>query len=380
MRTAAVVPPQIGQGMPVNARNGHTVAGRPGIVRCASVNAPIAPKANRAALDLRPERGEGDERTLSTASSATASPCSAFDVSCFDVHAQRHHPDRSGSGQGLEPTPRGGRRFRASRVATASMESMTDTLTRPVPAAVRRPVRTAAPRRRVPGARPRLLVGIGVALWTALLGLALPVCVTLSAWVTAAHHDDAVRPALAMAVQIWLVAHHAGLHLTGGSFSMVPLGLSMAFAVLLMRAGRQVARLSGAHDRFDALTTGLSIALPYSVVAALLTRAGQSGQVRPAPLEAMAGAFTLALVFAVIGALCETDQLSGLARAVPADVRAVLRAALFATATVIGVGFVLVAVGLATHAERAAAFVGSLHGGIAAAALMVVASIAYLPN
>jgi len=257
---------------------------------------------------------------------------------------------------------------------------MTDTLTRPIPAAARTPLQNAAPRRRVAGARPRLFVGIAVALWTALLGLALPVCVTLSAWVTAAHHDNAVRPALAMAVQMWLVAHHTGLHLTGGSFSIVPLGLSMAFAALLMRAGRQAARLSGAHDRFDALTTGLSIALPYSVAAALLTRAGQSGQVRPAPLQAMAGAFTLALVFAVIGALRETDQLSGLARAVPADVRAVLRAALFATATVIGVGFVLVAVGLATHAERAAAFVGSLRGGIAAAALMAVASIAYLPN
>ncbi len=257
---------------------------------------------------------------------------------------------------------------------------MTDTLTRPVPAAARRPVRAAAPRRRAPGARPRLLVGVGVALWTALLGLALPVCVTLSAWVTAAHHDDAVRPALAMAVQIWLVAHHGGLHLTGGSFSIVPLGLSMAFALLLMRAGRQAARLSGAHDRFDALTTGLSIALPYSVVAALLTRAGQSGQVRPAPLQAMTGAFTLALVFAVLGALRETDQLGGLVAAVPADVRAVVRAALVATATVLGVGFALVAAGMATHADRAVAFVGSLHGGIAAAALMVVASIAYLPN
>ena len=256
---------------------------------------------------------------------------------------------------------------------------MTDTLTRPY----RRP---RARTRRAPAAptaaesRSRLLVGVGVALWTALLGLAVPVCVTLSAWVTAAHHDNAVRPALAMAVQIWLVAHHTGLQLAGGSFSLVPLGLSMALAALLMRAGRQAARLSGAHDRFDALTTGLSIALPYGVTAALLTRAGQSGQVRPAPLQAMAGAFVLALVFAVLGALRETGQLRVLLDALPVDVRVVLRAALFATATVIGVGLVLVVAGLGTHAERAAAFVGSLHGGIAAAALMAVASIAYLPN
>src|SRR5207253_2669474 len=180
------------------------------------------------------------------------------------------------------------RRFGASRVATASMESMTDTLTRPPAATARRPSQPAAPRRRPPGAHPRLFVGVALAAWTALLGLAVPVCVTLSAWVTAAHHDDAVRPALAMAVQIWLVAHHGGLDVTGGSFSIVPLGLTIAFAGLLVRAGRQAARLSGAHDRFDALTTGLSLALPYGVIAALLTRAGESGHVRPAALPAMA--------------------------------------------------------------------------------------------
>ena len=334
--------------------------------------------------------------TLPTASSATASPLSLLTSDSRKLRGSTRNDiirTPSGAVKGRSrlavlpgrtrgPTPRGWRRFAASRVVTASMESMTDTLTRPVAAAARPPARE--PPRCADGCQahaPRLLVGVGVALWTALLGLAVPVCVTLSAWVTAAHHDNAVRPALAMAVQIWLVAHHSGLHLAGGSFSIVPLGLSMAFAALLMRAGRQAARLSGAHDRFDALTTGLSIALPYSVVG----RAAHPGR----PIRAGSARYRSRQWR---GRSC--SRLSLRPRRVARDRSAprlgrcstgrrprwCVRAALFATATVIGVGFALVVAGLATHAERAAAFVGSLHGGIAAAALMAVASIAYLPN
>src|SRR5450755_3713896 len=47
MRTAAVVPPQNGQGMPVIARNGHRVAGLPGTLRFASATAATPAAATR---------------------------------------------------------------------------------------------------------------------------------------------------------------------------------------------------------------------------------------------------------------------------------------------------------------------------------------------
>jgi len=45
--TAAVVPPQNGHGNPVNVRNGHSVAGRPGTCRLANASAATAPTATR---------------------------------------------------------------------------------------------------------------------------------------------------------------------------------------------------------------------------------------------------------------------------------------------------------------------------------------------
>jgi hypothetical protein len=255
----------------------------------------------------------------------------------------------------IRPADVGGRRVAAS-VPSA-----------PFPAQARRPL-------------PPALVGIGIAVWTALLGLACLVCFTLAAWVTADHHEDAVRPALATAVQAWLLAHHTGLAISGGSLGIVPLGLTAGLALLLVKGGRQAARLSGARDRFDCLTTALAVAVPYGVVAALLTKPAQSGQVQPAPLQALAGASVLAFGCAGFGALREAGQWAGLVAAVPNGVRAVLRAAAAATAVIVGVGAALVVIGLATHTERAAALTGSLHGGVAAALLMAVLSMAYAPN
>jgi hypothetical protein len=141
------------------------------------------------------------------------------------------------------------------------MDGMADTLTRPAPPAAQGSARP----------RPVAIVGIGVALWTALLGVACLISLTLAAWVTAARHDDAVRPAVATALQAWLLAHHVGLAIAGGTVGIVPLGLTAGLGFLLVRGGRQAARLSGARDLFDCLATALAVALPYGVVAALLT-------------------------------------------------------------------------------------------------------------
>jgi hypothetical protein len=250
------------------------------------------------------------------------------------------------------------------------MGAMADTLTRPAPQVARGPAH----------GRPVALVGIAVALWTALLGVCCLVCVTLAAWVTAAHHSDAVRPPVATAVQAWLLAHHAALAITGGTVGIVPLGLTVGLGALLVRGGRQAARLSGAQDLFDCLATALAVALPYGVVAALLTKPAAWGQVRPDALEALAGAFVLAFICAGVGALRESGQASVAVGLLPADVRHAARAGVAAVAVIVGVGALLVAVELASHAKRASALMGSLHGGVSAAVLMALVSIAYVPN
>jgi hypothetical protein len=219
-----------------------------------------------------------------------------------------------------------------------------------------------------------------MAIWTALLGLACLVCLTLAAWVTADHHDDAVRPALSTAVQAWLLAQHVSLTMPGGALGIVPLGLTAALAGLLVRSGRQAARFSGATDRLDCLTTAFAVALPYGVVAALLTRPAQSGQLQASPLQALAWAFVLALACVGVGALREVGLWDPLISLIPSSWRLVLRAGLAAAATVVACAAVIVAVGLAAHAKRAGELTSSLHGGVAGALLMAVISMAYLPN
>jgi hypothetical protein len=212
------------------------------------------------------------------------------------------------------------------------------------------------------------------------LGLACLVSLTLAAWVTATRHGNGVRPALATAVQAWLLANHTSLAMSGGSMGIVPLGLTVGLGALLVRGGRQAARLSSGHDLFDCLAAAFAVALPYGVIAALLTKPAGWGQVRPQPLQALAGGFTLALVCAFVGALRETGQRAVVLARVPQSVRRVLRAGLAATAVIVGFGAALVGAGLAAHAGRAATVMSNLDGGVSASLLMAAVSVAYLPN
>ena len=213
-----------------------------------------------------------------------------------------------------------------------------------------------------------------------MLGLACLVSLTLAAWVTATRHGNAVRPALATALQAWLLANHTGLAISGGSVGIVPLGLTVALGALLVRGGRQAARLSGGKDLFDCLAAAFAVALPYGVVAALLTKPAAWGQVRPEPLQALAGAFSLAMTCALVGALRETGQRAAVLARVPDGVRRVLRAGLAATAVIVAFGAVVVGAGLAMHAGRAATVMSNLDGGVSASLLMAAVSVAYLPN
>jgi hypothetical protein len=212
------------------------------------------------------------------------------------------------------------------------------------------------------------------------LGLACLVSLTLAAWVTAARHGNAVRPALATAVQAWLLANHTGLAIAGGSVGIVPLGLTVGLAALLVRGGRQAARLSSGRDLFDCMAAAFAVALPYGVIAALLTKPAAWGQVKPEPLQALAGGFALALTCALVGALRETGQWALVLARVPQSVRRVMRAGLAATAVIVGFGAAVVGAGLAAHAGRAATVMTNLDGGVSASLLMAAVSVAYLPN
>jgi hypothetical protein len=234
--------------------------------------------------------------------------------------------------------------------------------------------------------RSTALVGIGVALWTVTLGVAVLICLTLAAWTTAARHDDAIRPAIAVALQAWLLAHRAPLALgsgaggTAGSVTLAPLAVTIAFGVLLVRGGRHAVRLSGASGAAGAAGAALAVAVPYGVVAALLTRPATLGGVHPSPLGALGGAFLLALCCAAAGALAESGELRPLVTRLPVRLRAISSAAAVSMLVMIGFGAAVVVLALAAHAQRAEALTASTHGGFSGAVLTAIVSAAYLPN
>jgi uncharacterized protein DUF6350 len=256
---------------------------------------------------------------------------------------------------------------------------MADTMSRPSAAAPKpqQPSEAGDPQ---PKSRPVAVVGIAAAAWTAALGVAILVCLTLTAWVTAAHHDDAVRPAIATALQAWLLAQHTGITVGAGTVSVIPLGVTVALGALLVRGGRLTVRHSGGSDLLDALTATFSLALPYAVIAALLSSPAQTTGVRPQSLQALSGAFALALLCGGFGALRETDQFDRLMTLIPDDVRVAIRAGISSSAVVFGVGALMVAAALTNSANRAGALAAATHGGYSGAVLLSVVSLAYVPN
>jgi Family of unknown function (DUF6350) len=228
--------------------------------------------------------------------------------------------------------------------------------------------------------RPTVVVGIALAAWTVVLGLAVLVCLTLTAWVTASNHDDAIRPALATAVQAWLLAQRGQINLATGSVTLMPLGLTLLLGLLLVRAGRQTARRSGATGARAAASSALAVALPYASMAALLTKPAAFDQAKPAPVAAAFGAFVLAAACSAFGALHEAGALASLIARVRPDVRAAARAGAAASSIVVGFAAAVGAVGLGTHAGRAAELEKSVHGGYSGLVLMAVISVVYAPN
>lgn len=227
---------------------------------------------------------------------------------------------------------------------------------------------------------PRVVLGLGAALWSVLLGLAILVCVVLSFWVSADHHTGSVQPALRFALQSWLVAHHDGLALSHGRFDLTPLGLSIGLGAILVRAGRWTARHSAATTTSGCLGVAATLALPYGVTAALLTAAATSGPVRADPLAALAGGLVLAGGAAFLGALREARAADRLRAAVPAEARRVARAVVRALVVLAVGALVLIGAAVLLRLPHVAATPTALDGGAAADVALVLLCLAYLPN
>ena len=158
------------------------------------------------------------------------------------------------------------------------------------------------------------------------LGLvAIGLAVVLT-WAADARSGSGAVATLRSAGQIWLLAQHASLRLPAGHFGLVPLGLSVLPALLLVRAGATVAHGTSVSDLRTASTATLALAGSYGVLVALVTGLTATATVHPAPLQALAGGFVLAAVAGAFGVVRGAGLWAPLWQQVPVRVRPAVRA------------------------------------------------------
>lgn len=241
---------------------------------------------------------------------------------------------------------------------------------------------SAAPAVRAP-AVPWLAAALAGGLLCAFAGWVVIAAPVTLAWLTAPAGE--LSGALALSTQVWLLSHGAGGSLGRLHVTLVPLGLTVMFAVMLLGVAGWAARQAQLGHPDDDLPdearrriTGrvtLATALSYASsvgVASFLTSTPQQ------TARALAGAALLSVLAAAVGAARTVDwrpyaSLPRWLRLVPRSAAAALLVMLVASAA-------LLATALWRSAGRIAALTAALGADPLGQSALLVAQLAYLPN
>jgi hypothetical protein len=262
----------------------------------------------------------------------------------------------------------------ARRRVPGTMAAMADLLTRPPgPRAPRRPPAG-------PPIRPLTPSGVVAALQAAGLGALAVMVLVLVGWATAADSGATATAAVTGALQAWLVAHHTRLMVPGGTFDLVPLGLTLLPVLLLHSATVRAGRAAGVHGRRGVVALTSAVTATYAVVVTVVALLARTDQVRPLPMSAFVGASLIALVSSGSGAVRATGRTAVLWHRLPGPVRAVLPPAAAGGAVLVAGGATLAGASLAVHHGRAADLTAGLGAGVGGALLLLLGCLLYLPT
>ena len=242
---------------------------------------------------------------------------------------------------------------------------MTETLSRPSA----RPPAAAAPDRTL------LLEAAVAALGVAVRGLLLLGVPVLLVWWAEDRSGTSAADALRAVGQLWLVAHGAWLELPDGRLGLTPLGLVLLPLVLCRRAGQ---RLAEDRPERSTLRTGLALAVPYAVVAGLLTVPAESDALRPLPLVAAGSALVLAAAGTAWGV--HAGRRPGTPPRLPARVRLCAAGAAGALVALCAAAALVVAVALALDGGAAVELADSTEPGAVGGLGLTAAGAALAPN
>jgi putative intracellular protease/amidase len=212
-------------------------------------------------------------------------------------------------------------------------------------------------------------------------GLAVISVLVIAAWIAAPHAGVSLLSALRSSAVIWLVGQHVGFTLRGtGPIGMLPLGLVLLPGALLWRAGRWVVTAGSVRRLRFAGSAVLGLALPYSVITAVLAALSHSAQVSASVPEAALCGLLLSLAAGGLGAVRAIAPWPRLIQLLPERPRSLIAAVAGSVAVLVAAGALLAGTALASHLHVAGSLQDSLGAGWIGTMLLVLLQIAYVPN
>ncbi len=222
--------------------------------------------------------------------------------------------------------------------------------------------------------------GALAALWAAAMGLATVLVVVLVAWAADPRSGSGAGPAVRTALQVWLLAHHAALSVSGAELGLAPLGLTVLPLLLVGRGARVVASGSGEAGLGAAVRVTAAVAVPYALLTAVVTALAATPRVRPLPVHALISGAALAVLAAGVGAIRSTVGWGELAARLPGGVRAAVVAGAGAVCVLMAGGAGLAVVATLAHRGDVTHVMQALRPGAVGQAALLLLDLVLAPN
>lgn len=212
------------------------------------------------------------------------------------------------------------------------------------------------------------------------LSLLAVMVLVLVGWATSADSQASATSAVAAGFLVWLVAQGASVEIPGGTFSLMPMGLTALPVTLLWLATRRVVRQTRVRDVRGSVALVSAIAATYAVLSVLVGVLVRIGDLRVPLVPAFFAVGGLAAAVATASTLHASGRWALVWHRFPALLRRTFPGALGALATLVGGGALLTGVALLRDWSQASALVSGLDPGLGGAVLLALGCLAALPN
>lgn len=264
---------------------------------------------------------------------------------------------------------RGGVSTAIRQPSSATMDAMTELLSRPI-----RRVKTTPEGPR----RPVALGAMVAASWSAAVGVTGCVVVAVVAWFAA--DTGSFGGSIRAGALGWLVANGAGLHLASVTITAIPFGTCLVTGWLLYRGGRWVGAQSAVDSLLDVAVGAVSMAMVYCGAGLAVFALTRSGDVHADLLRTVVATWVLGSAFGGLGVLRGSEMTGRLLEPLPEAARAALAGGAAGFFAMVAASALLLTVSLGAHFSSAMTLAESLHAGLVGGAVLALVGVAAVPN